>query len=45
MHGLTIVPGELAALAVPWDPDTATQPDTLPTSGAGLGSGESDPRP
>ncbi|WP_328438059.1 succinylglutamate desuccinylase/aspartoacylase family protein [Streptomyces sp. NBC_00444] len=45
MHGLTVAPGaELAALAVPWDPDTATRPDTLRTPGAGHGSDETDPR-
>jgi predicted deacylase len=46
MHGLTVHPGtELAALAIPWDPDTATRPDTLPVPGMGRGSDEADPRP
>ncbi|TLS42371.1 ethanolamine utilization protein EutE [Streptomyces montanus] len=46
MHGLTVRPGtELAALAIPWDPDTATRPDTLPVPGLGRGSDEADPRP
>ncbi|MFJ4979354.1 hypothetical protein ACIP6X_29130 [Streptomyces coeruleorubidus] len=46
MHGLSAVPGaELAPLAVPWDPDTATRIDTLPNPGAGLGSDEADPHP
>ncbi|MFE9650739.1 succinylglutamate desuccinylase/aspartoacylase family protein [Streptomyces sp. NPDC006365] len=46
MHGLTVCPGtELAALAVPWDPDTATRPDTLSAPGLGRGADEADPRP
>ncbi|WP_246460714.1 succinylglutamate desuccinylase/aspartoacylase family protein [Streptomyces himalayensis] len=46
MHGLTVRPGtELAALAIPWDPDTAARPDTLPVPGMGRGSDEADPRP
>ncbi|WP_344395112.1 succinylglutamate desuccinylase/aspartoacylase family protein [Streptomyces vastus] len=46
MHGLTVRPGtELAALAIPWDPDTATRPNTLPVPGMGRGSDEADPRP
>ncbi|MFD9117459.1 succinylglutamate desuccinylase/aspartoacylase domain-containing protein [Streptomyces bottropensis] len=46
MHGLTVAPGaELAALAVPWDPDAAPAPDTLRTPGAGRGSDEAAPRP
>ncbi|WP_234389950.1 succinylglutamate desuccinylase/aspartoacylase family protein [Streptomyces sp. MMG1533] len=45
MHGLTVAPGaELAALAVPWDPDTATRTGTLRTPGTGVGSDEADPR-
>ncbi len=45
MHGLTVAPGtELAALAVPWDPDTAARPDTLRTPGTGAGSDEAGPR-
>ncbi|WP_241826860.1 succinylglutamate desuccinylase/aspartoacylase domain-containing protein, partial [Streptomyces graminilatus] len=41
MHGLTVAPGaELAALAVPWDPESAPSPDTLRTPGAGHGSDE-----
>ncbi|GLP69073.1 hypothetical protein TUSST3_56960 [Streptomyces sp. TUS-ST3] len=44
MHGLTVAPGaELAALAVPWDPDTAI--GTFRTPGAGVGSDEANPRP
>jgi uncharacterized protein len=46
MHGLTVRPGtELAALAIPWDPDTATRTGTLRTPGTGAGSDEADPRP
>ncbi|MFJ5730581.1 succinylglutamate desuccinylase/aspartoacylase family protein [Streptomyces paradoxus] len=46
MHGLTVAPGkELAALAVPWDPDTAARADTLRPPGLGTGSDEADPRP
>ncbi|GGL17631.1 succinylglutamate desuccinylase/aspartoacylase family protein [Streptomyces flaveus] len=46
MHGLTVAPGtELAALAIPWDPDTAPSPDTLSVPGMGRGSDEADPRP
>ncbi|CAM5274998.1 succinylglutamate desuccinylase/aspartoacylase family protein [Streptomyces aurantiogriseus] len=46
MHGLTVAPGtELAALAIPWDPDAATRSDTLPVPGMGRGSDEADPRP
>jgi predicted deacylase len=46
MHGLTVAPGtELAALAVPWDPDTATRPDTLRAPGMGAGSDEAGSRP
>jgi uncharacterized protein len=45
MHGLTVRPGtELAALAIPWEPDTATQPNTLQVPGLGSGSDEADPR-
>ncbi|MGW1674334.1 ethanolamine utilization protein EutE [Streptomyces sp. NPDC002324] len=45
MHGLTVAPGaELAALAVPWDPDTAARTDTLRTPGVGAGSDEAGPR-
>lgn len=44
MHGLTVRPGtELAALAIPWDPDKGVR--TLSTPGIGLGSDEADPRP
>ncbi|MZF86659.1 succinylglutamate desuccinylase/aspartoacylase family protein [Streptomyces sp. SID5643] len=46
MHGLTVAPGkELAALAVPWDPDTAARAETLRPPGLGTGSDEADPRP
>lgn len=46
MHGLTVAPGtELAALAVPWNPDTAARADALRTPGLGAGSDEADPRP
>ncbi|MFE6625430.1 succinylglutamate desuccinylase/aspartoacylase family protein [Streptomyces sp. NPDC057740] len=46
MHGLTVAPGtELAALAVPWDPDTAARADTFRAPGLGAGSDEADPRP
>lgn len=46
MHGLTVAPGEeLAAIAVPWDPDMATRPDTVRIPGVGVGSDEADPRP
>ncbi|MFF8846241.1 succinylglutamate desuccinylase/aspartoacylase family protein [Streptomyces sp. NPDC015127] len=46
MHGLTVAPGkELAALAVPWDPDTAARADTLRAPGLGAGSDETRPRP
>ncbi|MFF5982360.1 succinylglutamate desuccinylase/aspartoacylase family protein [Streptomyces olindensis] len=46
MHGLTVAPGkELAALAVPWDADTAARADTLRPPGLGTGSDEADPRP
>ncbi|MFF7388979.1 succinylglutamate desuccinylase/aspartoacylase family protein [Streptomyces scabiei] len=46
MHGLTVAPGkELAALAVPWNPDTAASADTLRPPGLGAGSDEADPRP
>ncbi len=45
MHGLTVAPGtELAALAVPWDPDTAARADILRTPGVGAGSDEAGPR-
>ena len=46
MHGLTVAPGtELAALAVPWDPDTTARADILGGPGLGAGSDEADPRP
>ena len=46
MHGLTVAPGtELAALAVPWDPDTTARADILRGPGLGAGSDEADPRP
>ncbi|MBB4717176.1 putative deacylase [Streptomyces luteogriseus] len=46
MHGLTVAPGkELAALAVPWDPDTAARADTFRAPGLGAGSDEAEPRP
>ncbi|MFE9017184.1 succinylglutamate desuccinylase/aspartoacylase family protein [Streptomyces sp. NPDC007808] len=46
MHALTVATGaELAALAVPWDPDTAARADTLRPPGLGAGSDEADPRP
>lgn len=46
MHGLTVTEGdELAALAVPWDPDTAPRPDALRTPGLGSAPDEADPRP
>ncbi|MEU3092787.1 succinylglutamate desuccinylase/aspartoacylase domain-containing protein [Streptomyces massasporeus] len=46
MHGLTVATGaELAALAVPWDPDTVTAAHTLRVPGLGAGSDEADPRP
>jgi predicted deacylase len=46
MYGLTVAPGdELAAIAAPWDPDTATRPDTFRTPGAGVAPDEADPRP
>ena len=41
MHGLTVAPGtELAALAVPWGPDTAARLDPLRAPGMGAGSDE-----
>ncbi|MEW2396149.1 succinylglutamate desuccinylase/aspartoacylase family protein [Streptomyces sp. NPDC046862] len=44
MHGLTVAPGEeLAAIAVPYDPDTAPRPDTLRTPGVGTAPDEADP--
>ncbi|MFI1360869.1 succinylglutamate desuccinylase/aspartoacylase family protein [Streptomyces sp. NPDC020898] len=46
MHGLTVAHGdELAAIAVPWDPDQATRPETLRTPGVGVAPDEADPRP
>ncbi len=47
MHGLTVAPGkELAALAIPWDPDTATRPTALHIPGVGSTEpDEADPRP
>ncbi|MFJ8540240.1 succinylglutamate desuccinylase/aspartoacylase family protein [Streptomyces sp. NPDC093591] len=46
MHALMVATGaELAALAVPWDPDTAARADTFRAPGLGAGSDEADPRP
>ncbi|MFE0326247.1 succinylglutamate desuccinylase/aspartoacylase family protein [Streptomyces sp. NPDC058960] len=46
MHGLTVTQGdELAALAVPWNPDTARRHDTLRTPGLGAAPDETDHRP
>lgn len=45
MHGLTVAHGdELAAIAVPWDPDQATRPDTFRTPGLGAAPDERNSR-